>query len=72
MAETVVYVSKTGFAERYARMLAERLGTRALPLDEAVKSLGKGGDVVIAAVPAATGGVFNFLLIFARESVKYI
>lgn len=59
MAETVVYVSKTGFTERYARMLAERLGTRALPLDEAVKSLGK-------------GGVFNFLLIFARESVKYI
>lgn len=59
MAETVVYVSKTGFTERYARMLAERLGTRALPLDEAVKSLGK-------------GCVFNFLLIFARESVKYI
>lgn len=54
MAETVVYVSKTGFTERYARMLAERLGTRALPLDEAVKSLGKGGDVVIAAVAAAT------------------
>ena len=46
MAETVVYVSKTGFTERYARMLAERLGTRALPLDEAVKSLGKGGDGV--------------------------
>ena len=47
MAETVVYVSKTGFTERYARMLAERLGTRALELDEAVKSLGKGGDVVL-------------------------
>lgn len=52
-------MSKTGFAERYARMLAERLGTRALPLDEAVKSLGK-------------GGVLNLVLIFARESVKYI
>lgn len=46
MAETVVYVSKTGFTERYARMLAERLGTRALPLNEAVKNLGKGDAVV--------------------------
>ena len=46
MAETVVYVSETGFTERYARMLAERLGTRALPRDEAVKNLGKGDAVV--------------------------
>lgn len=135
MAETVVYVSKTGFTERYARMLAERLASvnrvqvplfylrggldysrmgraegallrKLVPKVMGVgtdgatrKMFAEGGDFVseenladVAAFLAKRGdgdaeerrtpptdapqtgksGVFNSLLIFARESVKYI
>jgi len=43
---TVVYTSGTGYTEQYATLLATRLGTRALPLDEARRTLERGSNIV--------------------------
>ena len=43
---TVVYTSNTGFTEQYAELLARRLGTRALPLRDALRELERGANIV--------------------------
>ena len=43
---TVVYTSNTGFTEQYAELLARRLGTRALPLRDALCELERGANIV--------------------------
>lgn len=43
---TVVYTSNTGFTAQYAELLAARIGTSAIPLDEARKKLARGSNVV--------------------------
>ncbi len=43
---TIVYESNTGFAERYAKTLAEKTGAEAVPFARAKKSVAKGSEVV--------------------------
>ena len=43
---TVVYTSNTGYTEQYAELLARRLGTTALSLAEARRTLERGSNIV--------------------------
>lgn len=47
MSTAVVYRSQTGFTERYARWLAESLGTRAVPFAERASSAVTGAETVV-------------------------
>lgn len=44
--QAIVYKSNTGHTRRYAQMLAKRTGLKALTLDEALKTLPPGAEVV--------------------------
>lgn len=44
--DAVVYESNTGFTERYARLLAEKLGKPAYSAGEAAARLEKGADII--------------------------
>lgn len=44
--QAIVYKSRTGHTERYARLLSERTGVAAYSLSEAVKRLEKGARVI--------------------------
>lgn len=46
-AIVVVYCSQTGFTERYARWLADELGTEAVPLDRCAPGLLAAADQVV-------------------------
>ncbi len=44
--KAIVYVSDTGFTERYAKILSEKTGVPAYPLKEAKKQVAKGEEIV--------------------------
>ncbi len=46
MVGYVVYTSKSGHTKRYAEMLSEALEIKALTLDEAVKTLERGSEII--------------------------
>ncbi len=45
-AKYIVYTSETGHSQRYARMLSEKLDISAIPLDEAVRSVKHGTEII--------------------------
>lgn len=45
-AKYIVYTSDTGHSLRYARMLSEKLDISAIPLDEAVRSVEHGTEII--------------------------
>lgn len=42
----IIYTSKTGFTQKYARMLSENLGIPAYPLEEAEQHLKRGATII--------------------------
>lgn len=44
--KAIVYTSKTGFTRQYARLLAEKTGLSAYPLDEAISKLPRGSEIL--------------------------
>ena len=44
--DAIVYVSKTGFTQRYAEMLSRELTLPVMSLDEARMKLGKGAQII--------------------------